>query len=634
MDPEPHTTKTSVIPRATGRTNTKAGCGQNRQVERRMPLSRTVNTAFQTIQQLHDRLNAVEEALRIQTEPHPNRTTSSSTPNTIPTIEDDSVSHHCLWEDHQVSYEGNSSFRQQTLLASQIEELRLEEAQTPGVVDELASLRGICHRQEIPPDTSSNRRVRRPHTSKGSELQVPPSDFVVRLLRTVTVLFLFYAVENRKQVEDLCRRVYFSVEPVTIGEITLLHGYLSVLLRDIDFEAHPEFSREETARYYNLCHSNFKSGVETYDFLVTGFANKIQSLKAQLDGNLPLQWSVMSAAARHVLALGYHRKAKLAALPLQEARRARRLFWHVYFADHGLTLTQGKAPIIQDIDIDAESFEISQNPERRPWDTSFAAFIELSRIQSRIYEGLYSPAASRSSEEERRAVADHLSKRLSQWYESWRSVDYSHAYRQELFEFTFDSFDVVYYSILTLTHRGASSSNSASGISEECFDAARKGLTAHAAAYPRSASGGYSSLFTYAVWTHLYSSFTPYIITFLHCIGNSNIEDLHLLRNALEICERLSGLVESCKRQYELCRALYRIAEAYIQAKKGLPCIDTPLESAIHLPLQQPTTENWSAFDSNMEPNTFSELHVDDWSGNYLGQMSFTLDNQLGKNNH
>ncbi|GKT63391.1 C6 transcription factor [Colletotrichum tofieldiae] len=349
---------------------------------------------------------------------------------------------------------------------------------------------------------------------------------------------------------------------------------------------------------------------------------------------MPLQWSVMSAAARHVLALGYHRKAKLAALPLQEARRARRLFWHVYFADHGLTLTQGKAPIIQDMDVDAESYEISQRPERRPWDTVFSAFIELGRIQSKIYEGLYSPAASRSSEQERQVGADHLSKRLSQWYESWRNVDYTHAYRQELFEFTFDSFDVVYYSILTLTHRGASSSNSASGISKECFDAARKGLTAHATAYLRSVSGGCASLFSYAVWTHLYSSFTPYIITFLHCIGNSNMEDLNLLRSTLEISERLSGLVDSCKRQHELCRALYRIAEAYIKAKKGLPCVEIPLETAIHLPLQQPSTDSWPTFDSTMEPNTFSELHVEDWNGNYMGQMSFTLDNQLGKNNH
>lgn len=226
----------------------------------------------------------------------------------------------------------------------------------------------------------------------------------------------------------------------------------------------------------------------------------MQALRAQQDGNLPLQWCVMSAAARHCLALGYHRRARLAALPVEEARRARRLFWHVYFADRGLTLTQGKAPIIQDFDVDVEPFEISTKPERRPWDTSFSAFIEFGRIQSRIYEKLYSPSASRSTDEDRRATVAHLAKRLTQWYDAWRSVDYTHAYRKDLFQFTFEGIDVVYYSILTLLFRGASSSNSASSISAECFEAARKGLTAHATAYPRSASGGYAALFSYAVW--------------------------------------------------------------------------------------------------------------------------------------
>ncbi|KAK7449581.1 hypothetical protein Landi51_06005 [Colletotrichum acutatum] len=506
-----------------------------------------------------------------------------------------------------------------------IEELRLEEAQTPGVIDELATLRGICQRQETPVESRSNRKIRQPHSTKGAELQLPPSEFVIRLLRTVSL-------ENRSQVEELCRRVYFSVEPVTIGEVTLLNGFLSVLLRDIDFESNPEFSPEEANRLYTMCNSNFKAGVETYEVMaVPTFEHtlilSIACLKAQQDGNLPLQWSLMSAAARHVLALGYHRRGKLAALPNQEARRARRLFWHVYFADRGLTLTQGKAPLIQDIDVDVEPFEIIQTPERKPWDTSFSAFIEFGRIQCKIYEKLYSPAASRSTGEERRAVAVHLAKRLSTWYESWRSVDYSHAYRVELFQFTFDALEVVYYSILTLIHRGASSSNAASAITEECFDAARKGLTAHATAYPRSASGGYASLFTYAVW---YSTFPHH----KDQRPNSDDQDLNLMRSSLEISERLSGLVESCKRQYELCRALYRIAEAYIKAKKGVACTAVPAETTITLPLQQPTTDSWPCFESNLEANAFPDLHVDDWNGSYMGQMSFTLENHLGKGGH
>ncbi|TDZ67625.1 putative transcriptional regulatory protein [Colletotrichum trifolii] len=602
--------------------------------------SSTANS--QSVQQLHERLALVEEALRRQqnSDLHGFKTTPTSTPSATPNVEDETIAHHSLWEDHNISFEGDSSFRKQTYLASQIEELRIEAAQSPIVVDELENLKGIYQSHEAQPEAKQTRRLRQPHVAKAAQLQLLPSDFVIRLLRTVTensVLFLFYAVENRAQVEDLCRRVYFSVEPVTIGEITLLNGFLSVLLRDINFDAHPDFSPEEVSRLYNLSHASFKAGVETYEVMAAPTFEhtlilSMASLRAQQDGNLPLQWTVMSAAARHCLALGYHRKARLAELPAQEARRARRLFWHVYFADRGLTLTQGKAPILQDFDIDTEPFEVTRTPERYPWDTSFAAFIEFGRIQTGIYEGLYSPASSRRSDEERRELVAVLDKRLRRWYETWQSVDYTHAYRKDLFQFTFEGIDVVYYSIMTLLHRGASSSNSASAISEECYEAARKGLTAHATAYHRSVSGGYAALFNYAVWTHLYSSFTPYIITFLHCIRNSDIEDLNLLRSTLEISERVSALVESCKRQYELCRSLYRIAEAYIKSKKGITCVDTALSSHITLPLQQPAAqETWSIFDPQLEHGAFSDIHVDDWNAGYISQMSFSLDNQLSK---
>ncbi|TEA17699.1 Thioredoxin domain-containing protein [Colletotrichum sidae] len=602
--------------------------------------SSTANS--QSVQQLHERLALVEEALRRQqsSDLHGFKTTPTSTPSATPNVEDETIAHHSLWEDHNISFEGDSSFRKQTYLASQIEELRIEAAQSPVVVDELENLKGIYQSHEAQPEAKQTRRLRQPHVAKAAQLQLLPSDFVIRLLRTVTensVLFLFYAVENRAQVEDLCRRVYFSVEPVTIGEITLLNGFLSVLLRDINFDAHPEFSPEEVSRLYNLSYASFKAGVETYEVMAAPTFEhtlilSMASLRAQQDGNLPLQWTVMSAAARHCLALGYHRKARLAELPAQEARRARRLFWHVYFADRGLTLTQGKAPILQDFDIDTEPFEITRTPERYPWDASFAAFIEFGRIQTGIYEGLYSPASSRRSDEERRELVAVLDKRLRRWYETWQSVDYTHAYRKDLFQFTFEGIDVVYFSIMTLLHRGASSSNSASAISEECYEAARKGLTAHATAYHRSVSGGYAALFNYAVWTHLYSSFTPYIITFLHCIRNSDIEDLNLLRSTLEISERLSALVESCKRQYELCRSLYRIAEAYIKSKKGITCVDTALSSHITLPLQQPAAqETWSIFDPQLEHGAFSDFHVDDWNAGYISQMSFSLDNQLSK---
>lgn len=61
--------------------------------------------------------------------------------------------------------------------------------------------------------------------------------------------------------------MYFPVDPVTIGANTLFNGYLSILLRDIDFTANPEIDPEEANRMHDLCHANFKAGIETYEVM-------------------------------------------------------------------------------------------------------------------------------------------------------------------------------------------------------------------------------------------------------------------------------------------------------------------------------------------------------------------------------
>ncbi|RSL41279.1 hypothetical protein CEP54_015874 [Fusarium duplospermum] len=123
---------------------------------------------------------------------------------------------------------------------------------------------------------------------------------------------------------------------------------------------------EEVKKFHSICHENFQSGYETYE-VVTGptyqhtLILSIALVNAQMEGNLALHASLTSIAARHCLALGYHREERIVHLPPIEAQRARRLFWTIFMFDKNLSLRLGRAPIIQDYNVDVKQCVSSQD---------------------------------------------------------------------------------------------------------------------------------------------------------------------------------------------------------------------------------------------------------------------------------
>lgn len=118
----------------------------------------------------------------------------------------------------------------------------------------------------------------------------------------------------------------------------------------------------------------------------------------------------------------------------------------------------------------------------------------------------------------------------------------------------------------------------------------------------------------------MYSSFTPYVVTFLHCVANSDINSLHLLQSVLVTLEEISASYECLQRQYSLCKALYRVAEEVLQSRRNQGDAPTVHSSKrVNLPLQPTSTENWDIF----------HALVEDWDGQYVCQQSLTLDTCL-----
>lgn len=225
-------------------------------------------------------------------------------------------------------------------------------------------------------------------------------------------------------------------------------------------------------------------------------------IHAQNEAELTLQWTLTSAAARHCIALGYHREDCIAQLPPGESEAVRRIFWQVYLHDKNLSLRLGKTSVIQDFDVDILQVPISTDARRAPWDRAFVACTQFAQISGNLYERLYSSSARRLSLEERRRVVSILEASLTQWYDEWNRIDSTGAVDKNLLDRTFEPMHIIYYSTLALLYRGetTSNSNSTSDISQRCFEAARQGLQAHLAYSARLPSSEPRISSTYSLW--------------------------------------------------------------------------------------------------------------------------------------
>lgn len=90
---------------------------------------------------------------------------------------------------------------------------------------------------------------------------------------------------------------------------------------------------------------------------------------------------------------------------IQQAKAG--LFWSIYCLDKALSLRLGRASSIQDYDISL-SMDFDAGYVVEPWITIYPLWMRLARIQGKVYELLYSPAALAQPEDDRVSHARQL----------------------------------------------------------------------------------------------------------------------------------------------------------------------------------------------------------------------------------
>lgn len=414
------------------------------------------------------------------------------------------------------SFEGDSSFASQTVLAGELASLSaVQGQQSLEILDALSSLKDLMN--TTTPDGASTGfddvwfdPSERPKSLPDMELL--PANFIIALLRKLreypSMHYLAYSVRDHMSLERICRAVYFPTEPVTLGLVTTMHGFLLFLLQEYLAINDPLLKGWDAIKFSQICEKNLHIGCQSYELMAVASFDNITALflgtvVAQLSSLPLLSWTLCSAAARHCHTLGYHRERSLRGDTPKVAEEKRHIFWSLYSMDKNLALNLGRASNFQDIDIDTKFFEISKEPSIAAWDRATIWFIVLSKYQGQVFDRLYSASALTKSKAERMEIIAEIDCSLSPWLIEWAEISSNcrDAYFAEYFDLFYGASDIIYYSVMTTLHRAASMNEGTTEITAKCFEAATAGLRNHLQFLPVFTRGaGANQVDSYVAW--------------------------------------------------------------------------------------------------------------------------------------
>ncbi|KAK6820050.1 hypothetical protein RU639_007048 [Aspergillus parasiticus] len=492
-------------------------------------------------------------------------------------------------------YEGISSFTGQSILASDVAQKTANSEGTGEHSDLKTSLDHLKTLLQTPTRSSFGTEYRMSRVPAARALptmdHLLPLDLIIAILQDIKInrpIFLCsYAINDHTLVERLCQRVYFPTEPISTGHLAGMHGILLTLLKEFTILGSPLCQRFDLKAHMSTCEQNFNTLVESYDVLAIPsfesiFALIMGFIKAQDEAKPLLCSTFISTAASHCQILGYHREITYRSDNIGNSENMRRLFWTTYVFEKHVSLYFGRASSMQDFDIDAQYPAITRDPAVRPWDESFVMGIRLAKLQGEIYDKLYSAEASKSSHPERMRRVHALALDIQQWYAEFKEIDASKVNNHHIFKISRDSWDILYYSTFTSLLRAPITSGAACAeISSQCFRVARLSLQSHLRCFGNFQTSGFHTKADYANWVLLFSSFTPFIVIFLHAIAATSSDDIQLLSEVVESLQHIRYVSPSSERLYQICSTFLQIARGLVETRQSCVGAYNQLEDSL-----------------------------------------------------
>ncbi|PWY83839.1 hypothetical protein BO94DRAFT_599265 [Aspergillus sclerotioniger CBS 115572] len=383
-----------------------------------------------------------------------------------------------------------------------------------------------------------------------------------------------YATSDLQLVENLCQSGYSITRQASVGQIASMHGVLFFVVKELIVMNAQLCQSFDLFIHLAHCEQIFIAAIETYDVLVVPSFENILALtmgmlKAQGEAKPSLFWTLVSAAATQCQSLGYHRETTYENIVSRKADNIRRLFWTVYIFDKYMSLLLGHVSNFESLKIDARHPAVPTDPALRPWDETFLMGIKMAELQDRIFTCLYSPATSIKVPCERARFISDLASAMEQWQFELKQINSEGVDNPQVLNMSRGNWDISFYSTLTLLFHASSTTETGIQISSQCFNAARNSLLAHLDCFPQYQKSKLLSDGEYFNWILLFSSFTPFLIIFLHAISTKDTASVTLLTQVLATFENFRQAYQSSERLYEICATFTQIADKLVHSQRS-----------------------------------------------------------------
>ncbi|KAL7627113.1 hypothetical protein AAE478_003889 [Parahypoxylon ruwenzoriense] len=442
---------------------------------------------------------------------------------------------------------------------------------------------------------------------------LPSGDTVLKLLRLARVekqrFFIDVAFFDEQQFTDLCREVFFAINPYTLSTWSIVNTGLLYLFLDLKPHRYADLGVDahQVGKITELLAANSQASAENFRIcsepsLETCKALALLGTFCVKSGQLARAWSLNSAAARMCMDLGLHRLPPTAG-DRDESNR-RKTFWYIYIWDKGLALTLGRTQIIHQYDVSTERMLHPYDVLGIPGKTT-ATFQELAVLESEVQPLLFSVSSQQIHQHVRAQRARELRARLRQL-----QAELSKAYDDSALYLTFGEattlLEYLLHSLSTVVCSAAASDVQSSESSQQCHacadctEAARQALAVlvrTGSAIRNANPQGWTKGWTVFLNTFLsLMPFTPYLILVVHIVSEYAIADLDLLASVNSLMEPVAARSSTIRHVFEICTKLYQFAESTVRphldnssAETSVPSQATfpdSFESGLLVPLQ------------------------------------------------
>ncbi|KAK7418060.1 hypothetical protein QQX98_004199 [Neonectria punicea] len=473
--------------------------------------------------------------------------------------------------DSESAFGGDSTLAAHTNFASEFLEYAVERTSlhdiNPNMREALANLRQLVELQNRQSISHGPRfPLQQPMPQGGlAQLHMPPMDVVVSLLKSI------------REFSSLCRMVYFPAEDFSDATFVVVNAGLYYMFLEQHSFATDKATKEEYEPYIQICRVNLETALANMSLFMSA---KIETIQALLLGTMyaidvsrpSVAWHLNSAAAQICQTAGFHRKSTCKSDPETYAIRSR-LFWYIYTNDKALALRLGRAPVIQDWDIDIPRGFVFDGVMSDETSGVALMWLKTATVQGQIYAELYSPDAMARPQAELAERARLLAAQCRQVeveakearemaIASLKRIKASH-----LVDIHVKGDEVQLLATMTLVFQAIPApEGSLSRFCDDCIDTSRRAMQKHLSCMELVRREAYAKAI-YVHWNLLLTPFTPFFVIFCYVIETSSAEDLQLLHDFTKTIKEAAESSEVMEKLWRLCHVMSNVAMLYVEAK-------------------------------------------------------------------